>query len=718
MPKFTQFNRRDFAELEITDGTTTVDFIDPLIGFHLDSWRPVESGIKGGGVWYDNPLADGRRPAFARYENAVETFELKIGEKCTDDVYDRQISKLRQLQISAREFFTRKWRTYVDNLPNKPVYIRARGIHETNMRYCIVYSGSVPEEEDPYSPQMVKALADNITFVFERGHWQDTIPEQTNNLPISGMSEYDGIALGNVFPVIPPELDSFRAPTSESFKVLVSNKQQVHNLTHVFTFETGVGWGVNLADDQPPIQMFQAAGTQVGDIMVFGIEDDPAQFTDGPFSSLAFFIHQVSDVEVDVEYYDGGGWVALDYQGFNFNGDFSGLGLSTISWRMPSDWAQFDPAATGDTGWYIRLIVTDAGTGVGPIQDTYRFYTIAWAHTHINQGAIDGDLPALLQIKLHNISDNSGIDLIPDPSTHANRVIIGLRSLARGEDFTPYLDAGGYQNDDQDVTITYYNTTTRIASTMGYGNSIALYDPTGAAGMLRQVQWKIGTSTVYYGAYRIFARVRQLGGSVGQGLVQLVASFGTMPVYTSDPVVVPSIGGNNLIDFGSCSLSPDPIVGWAVGGLAPGTNIYFDLYAEALADIDIEFYDLVLIPIDEWSGDFVDTVGTTVLSALGDTSEGGTKLYIDSAVWQHGTVRALLQGAATDTIDSVWQSVANGPVIAQVNKDSVTGQRLWFLFAKRHDVNFEEDDWRSNHEHSNIIEVEFVQRYLGSRGSR
>lgn len=718
------FTMRDFSVLEITDGTNTVDFINPQLGFHLHIWRPVEAGIKGGGTWYDNPLTDGRRPALARYENAVETFELKVNEKCADEMYDRQISKLRMLATRARNFFTSRYRTYNSSMtiPNRPVYIRARGIHETNLRYCIVCIGSVPEEEDPYSPLAAATLADNIDFVFERKHWQSTIPEQTEPLEISGMSVYADLSLGNAFPVIPPEFTSFRWPTDEGFKVLVGNKQQKHNLTHVFNFEDGVGWSDNILDDGLPIQMFRASGTLVDDVMTFGVVDDPIDFTDGPFSSLAFFISQTSDVEVVPEYYDGAGWVELDYQGHNFNGDFSGLGLATITWRHPEDWAQFDPAGTGDTGWYVRLRVTDPGTGVGPLQDTYRFYTIAWAHTHIEPGVISGDMPALLQIKLHNISDKSGIGVTPAPSLHANRVMIGLRSLARGEDFTPYLDAGGRQNIDQGVTVTYFGDTTAVDDPVWYGNRIALFDPAGATPMTRQVQWRISQGLQYNGTFRVFARVRQLGGAGRQAQLQLVASYGAMPVYTSDPIEIPVIAGDNLIDFGACSLAPDPAIGFTISGIAPSSDIYIDLYAYCEAELDIEIYDVVLMPVDEWSGDFVDNVATNALTALGNVPDTGTKLFIDSAAWQHGTVRALLQSAISGTIDAVWQSLANGPAIAQANGDDDPeldmGQRLWFLFAKRHDANFEEDDWRSNQEHGNIIEIEFVRRYLGSRGTR
>lgn len=739
MTRFEIFTRRDFAELSITDGITTVDFIDPQIGFHLDNWRPVESGIKGGGVWYDNPISDGRRPAFFKYENAVETFELKIGEKCTDDLYDRQIGKLRALCVAARNFFTRKWRTYVTGTPKRPVYIRARGINETNIRYCVVYTGAVPEEEDPYSPQASKALADNITFVFERGHWQDQIPEQAADLQISGMNVYKDIPVGNAHPVIPPEFDSFRNPTSESRRVLVSNKQMPHNITHVYRFDTGIGWSGNLQTGTLPHTIFRTTGTLVGDVMMFGVADDAVNFEDAIFSSLVFYLSVATDdLTLDFEYYNGVGWVALAFQQTPpILPLFSELGTWTLHWRPEEDWAQFDPGlAPGDEGWYVRLVVTGvAGSGDGAQQNEQRIYSVGWAHTHIQQREVNGDLPALIQVRLQNASDKSGIDVTPAPSLHANRVVCGLRSLAR--DFTPefpdlyfspYLDAGGLQNLGQGVTTTYYDVTTVQPSSVHWGNQIALYDPGGAAAMARQMRWEV-PGPMYYGEYRVFARVFQVGGASRAARIKLIAYFGVIPIYTSEEREVISVEGDSLIDLGSCALVPDAVMGLvSESGVLETSNIFLDLYAMCASDLDLEFRDLVLIPIDEWYGDFTDTVGTELRSALGNADEDeGATLIIDSAAWQQGAIRSVLKASDGD-ISSVWQPVSSGPAILQVNMDEVpsdpsdfngdTGQRLWFLFAKRYDENFDEDDWRSNHEFGAFITAKYVQRYLGSRGTR
>jgi hypothetical protein len=65
-----------FRILKITDGTVSdagirneVNLLAETSGFCLTEWEPAIADLKGGGVWSDSPISDGRRLRFAKAEN-------------------------------------------------------------------------------------------------------------------------------------------------------------------------------------------------------------------------------------------------------------------------------------------------------------------------------------------------------------------------------------------------------------------------------------------------------------------------------------------------------------------------------------------------------------------------------------------------------------------------------------------------------------------------
>lgn len=92
-----------------------------------------------------------------------------------------------------------------------------------------------------------------------------------------------------------------------------------------------------------------------------------------------------------------------------------------------------------------------------------------------------------------------------------------------------------------------------------------------------------------------------------------------------------------------------------------------------LTNLYVILYDLVLMPIDEWTGDFVD-------AALEEDSgiANGYALDADSVTHIKRSLRALVHTAdASQFVRSVYEHVNLGPALLQANAD----QNLYFLSA-------------------------------------
>lgn len=168
-----------YAVLKITDGTDSVSLIGPGTGYRLQDWRPAIVEPKGGGVWSDSPLADGRRLSMTRWSTAIETFDLALNGYNQEAVI-AEARALRRLLEKARLYWTA---AYVPG----PVWIEARADCETNSRYAAILDYRTPEDDNPYGTGFSGALPlmSGLTLAVERGHWLSSPPGQGECLPTS-----------------------------------------------------------------------------------------------------------------------------------------------------------------------------------------------------------------------------------------------------------------------------------------------------------------------------------------------------------------------------------------------------------------------------------------------------------------------------------------------------------------------------------------------------
>lgn len=164
--------------LSITDGTNRVDFVSEGSGFHLVSWRPAKAPIKGGGMWRDSPLSEGRKLRDYRWANAVETWNFAHQGLAQDQIIAR--ARLAdQLLVKAVEYWATSW-------TEEPVWLEARGPEETNVRYAEVRGFRDPEDANPYAQpffsNFVTRARTALSVVLERGQWQSRPPCGRDNL--------------------------------------------------------------------------------------------------------------------------------------------------------------------------------------------------------------------------------------------------------------------------------------------------------------------------------------------------------------------------------------------------------------------------------------------------------------------------------------------------------------------------------------------------------
>jgi len=121
----------------------------------------------------------------------------------------------------------------------------------------------------------------------------------------------------------------------------------------------------------------------------------------------------------------------------------------------------------------------------------------------------------------------------------------------------------------------------------------------------------------------------------------------------------------------------------------------------------VYFLDLILLPTDEWFGDYVDDV----LSTLTPLAEA-RYMELDSIANPRERLRPLIKNAATNGVVAVYEPQSPGPVLLQPQAD----QRMWYLFDRSATTGT--GDWDAS---SHILiskQARRMARYLGMRGDQ
>jgi hypothetical protein len=263
----------------------------------------------------------------------------------------------------------------------------------------------------------------------------------------------------------------------------------------------------------------------------------------------------------------------------------------------------------------------------------------------------------------HNLGDNS-----TQEDLGSNRLLVGARSYERGDAFTAYLNCADEQNPAGvtvavgGLNVAFIN---RVESPTG---RTVIYTPPGI--QARENKFSISLDNTigpdFYGTYRVFVRAYQNGGSDGDIIFWFGVRGGSgRPITYSSSAEM--WAGDDFYPYDMGVYTIDPPSTYAYNAVA----FYIDMECTTGAAIpSAHFYDVVLIPADEWIADIYDTSSTREASMIDRRS-----LDIDSVTFPKNEHLAMLRDVTTGHIRTQYTNVTPSPPVMQ----SSGRQRLWFL---------------------------------------
>lgn len=502
--------------------------------------------------------------------------------------------------------------------------------------------------------------------------------------------------------------------------VFAANKHYPSQLTHVYVFDASAGWTSNLLEGDPPYNLLPTS-PGVGDIAYFGIGVGPSVLYTGFFQSLIFDLSGTdgSDFGGVWEYRNttAGTWdgiaVTTPFFMMDHTAGLLSEGVTSAHWQDLTNWGTHNLQTTHGGGapdvgaYWVRFRVTVAnvgGTYDPPRQQNRHVYTCNWGHLEIPASSSTGTIPALIRLSVHNQKQSPASD-----EDNVARLFVGSRTVSRGESFQAYLNFCQTSKQPDGVSaIAGTDTVFTSGLVESPSTEAARYSGGAGASYATIVTLSLGglIAPQYYGRYRVFARYQALNMGAAGCLLRLgVAATGV--TYT-EPVYPLAVGIYNVLDFGAVNIVP-------AGAIHPDERYSsVDLFIQAKetggSAHTIYFYDLVLIPIDEWAGEFIasdrdDAPIAYDIDSL--TALDRSKLVIDSATLPKVPIRAQSRLEGTDDIIAGWRCINKRPAFVNTGR-----QRLW-LFGIASPV--------GPYAKPSVcyrVQLDLVQRYMAMRGDR
>jgi len=501
-----------------------------------------------------------------------------------------------------------------------------------------------------------------------------------------------------------------RATTCNN-EVYVTNGFNTANLTHIFHYDDGTStFSSNLLNAELPYDLFPDP-LGVDDILYLGISDDNDN-PQGAFRSIVF----------DLEPFDSASWVEFVQTrmwtgswaepGYLQNNTASSLtylfresGVNSIHFQPHTLWTT--TTVNGVSGYWARYSVDTIHNAPATIaqQQNRPPYTVLNSWVDISYDQVLGDIKCIGRGKIQNQSG----DNVFVTSSSSNRLIIGSRTLLTDDKFTPYLNCTNTQNPPGITVVAGDDTVLGTANTQTANGEEAVFTSTDTNNATR-ITWTIDETVTqsYYGNFRVFLRAHHVtipGPSVPYSKANIRISTGSGGVqFTGEQVSFLTDNAWELLDLGTIRIPASTI--FLSTEKPDSVTLELQLQGSTPVPYVIDCYDLVLMPITEWSIDIIDKANVEN-SILGH----GQYLEIDSTQQQRTTpVRSLVKNVLSDNISSIYQSLTNGRFGLQANKN----QRLYFLSARYGD----DDEWTSEPWISHSVQLYKNERYLSGRGDR
>lgn len=526
------------------------------------------------------------------------------------------------------------------------------------------------------------------------------------------------------------EADHYSAivPTTNAGEVFVANKHTTVTLSHIYIDDGGV-FSANLVEETDFNLM--PAVPAGGDYVYFGS-------TVGPFTSLIFDIATAcgGNVSSAWETWTGSIWQEmrvdpyihgfLDATNNDGNGDlqpFSTTGIKAVCWNELIQWEQ--RAINGVTAWWVRLeIVSASGSPTAPVQQNHTVYTATWPYVEIAASQITGDLPARSKViaKCESAYDSTVGPYTGDPSSLSlSNLWVGLRSTWRGENFSPFINLSDQLNQ---YGISVSAGPTNLDKLNPSSATAEFKDdrrsPTGRAievigadidydAALVQIGFDEAIAFEYFGSFHAFLRAGASGVFTETANVRakLAVNFGwTEIAATRFESTVLYDWTRNTIDLGAITIPMSNM-------LSSEFPHNMSLWITVVCDAEINLYDLILLPTDEWIANVsVGTEFDSIVRNLGSYWDNtpGQEFVIDGIAHQKFLQRAFAK--RSNSIVTSLEMNANGdPILQHAEK-----QRLWFL--QSHFLDPKSEEWTISYGGQMMsITIEKQQRYKSLRGS-
>lgn len=669
--------------LKLTDGSTNISFLNVSgIGGQTNGWVPATPKE------HDN-----------LYERAKETIAVTIRPSSEDNLAVQLIA-LNKLFRKAWQFHNTTWQT-------TPVYLEAQGPNETGPRYALLYDGrfSGAKSMHEYISEVNSGIVPSAVITLEReAGWRDAVPGNTPSA--STLTASSGPA----------------SPT----EVHVTNHLSKANSTVLFIYnfdDNLASFSSNLTGGA--FTYFEVSGSTpaVDDIIYFG----DADFL---MPNLVFNFGGGGDNFTVVWEYYNGSWTALTE-----GTEFTTLGIIASNFRPNNGRGLFSlarisdattVAINGQTLYWIRCKISAVGATAGRItQVTDEVYSQLENHVEIPAAAIDGDLPPhTILSHLHpNGSDSAST---PEFGT-TSRIIMGLRSQGlSGDNLFPGIITFNVIEMalfGAAITRTLGTDATSVTDLLGPTAEAVNIDFAGDETLISRVAMEFDHSAedmfpAFGGIFRAFLRVKQASGAAGDCSVKLETRLRSSLLSSSDEITIASEEITlqavdkvlEVVDMGIISVGGDQLIDTDTN---PGF-ITFDVFAaRSTGASTLRIYDIVLIPIDEWSATFDAPIEET--DSVGLSLKSASQLEIDSGVVKPrnviGASLDLANNIKLDYLAGTWSRF--GPAL---NKIEPSKQYRIYYFMMEYNTAYGTGPFLAPIGKHLVVEVRAVDRYATVRG--
>lgn len=483
----------------------------------------------------------------------------------------------------------------------------------------------------------------------------------------------------------------------------IANHRLQSNWTHLMVYDSSANSFTTLTPNDLDALMETNSSSLVfpspigtNDVFYIGIQTTAPDA--GAFNN--FYIH-LTDLNYTVvfafEYWNGSAWTAFTSSELRDNTSLlhrSGL----VAWHNV---ALGSTAINSVTAYWVRLRVTSTGSLSTALPRFDNLYIVQQPFVEIDN--IAGDIPALAQALLYNMIDD-GNGNAPDLPT--DKVIVGLRTVDRGERFTAFLNLAQSQN-PPGVTVGVGTEAAFVTDrALAAAGTFARYTPVNLNIWSEQVGVDLDSDIAsdFSGTFQVFLRYYygSFADTVSVRLVlENITNRGRITGEAVSLEPVPTADITDLAYLGQFTIMPDRY--FASTDASDGSSLSLEFKSSEAGGIyAVDCVELILIPSDEWIGEASDD---NLLA------QAGLESYIDldSATFPKRVLRATTRQRGSELVTGILNTSATGVFSLQPGQK----QRLWFLFSQlNEDDESQGSAWTLVHQ----IKMYHHARWVGLRG--